>query len=256
MLAVLAFVVLQAAGGPSDARQIVVSMPQPIAQVDASKMKGDLVRLAWSPDGSEFYIRTVERDGRGNVKSVRHYIISRVAHAMKGIDQEPDWASRYWSWKSDRMSPAAPSFSITAENRQEAVRATAAPTGGALAKGGTADAVSGSTLGDVASAAEQTQMKNIWTLKVKGETIGEWANEPVTPGFNFSWAPAPFHMLLFARREGGPLTIIDDTGHKQQLAAAKAAILPAWSDDGKRLAWLERKDKNKYDLMTADISAR
>jgi len=63
-------------------------------------------------------------------------------------------------------------------------------------------------------------------------------------------------MLVFAKRTGGPLVAIDAAGHRQQLAGAKAAVLPAWSSDGTRLAWLERKDKKKYDLMAADVSAR
>ncbi len=76
------------------------------------------------------------------------------------------------------------------------------------------------------------------------------------PGANFSWAPAPLRAIVFAKRDGGPLIVLDDSGHKQELTGAKAATLPAWSDDGKRLAWLERKDKKKYDLMIAEVSPK
>jgi hypothetical protein len=63
-------------------------------------------------------------------------------------------------------------------------------------------------------------------------------------------------MIAFARRDGGPLIVFDDAGQKQELTAAKSAFLPAWSDDGKQIAWLERKDKKKYDLTIADVSGR
>ena len=70
---------------------------------------------------------------------------------------------------------------------------------------------------------------------------------------HFGWAPAPLSLLAFARRDGGPLVVLDASGGKQELAGTKAAVLPAWSDDGKRIAWLERKDRKKYQLMIADI---
>jgi hypothetical protein len=81
-------------------------------------------------------------------------------------------------------------------------------------------------------------------------------NEPVTPGTNFSWAPAPTVMLVFAKRDGGPLVLLDAAGRKQALTGAKTAFLPAWSNDGARIAWLERKDRKKFDLMVAEVSAR
>jgi len=70
---------------------------------------------------------------------------------------------------------------------------------------------------------------------------------------NFGWAPAPLGLLAFAKREGGPLIVLDASGGRQELAGTKAAVLPAWSDDGKRIAWLERKDRKKYQLMIAGI---
>lgn len=240
----------------ADARQIALSAIHVVAEIDASKLKGDLVRLAWSPDGTQFYLQTVERDGRGNVKQTRHYLASIGSKDVKSAVGEPDWASKYWTWKSGQASPAAATFKIDVSSRQETARATAAPTGGALAKGGAADPAAGTTLQDVASAADTAQVQTIYSLKVKSETIGEWINEAVIPGVNFAWAPAPNALLIFAKREGGPLAVLDPAGHKQELTGAKTAILPAWSNDATKLAWLERKDKKKYDLKIAEITAR
>src|SRR5215510_4332818 len=187
VLIVLATLVLQNATAVTDAQKLALSIAQPITEVDAGKLKGDLARLAWSPDGSEFYIQTVERDGRFAVKSTKHYIVSSSSKNVKGVDQEPAWASKYWTWKSAQASPAAAGFKIVVDGpRQETVRATSAPTGGALAKGGGVDPMAGTTVGDVASAVDQSQTKTIYTLKLNGESIGDWINEPVTPGTNFS----------------------------------------------------------------------
>jgi hypothetical protein len=233
--------------------QISFSFPQPIAEVDTNKLKGEVARLAWSPDASELYLQTIERDKAGLVKSAKHHLISRSGKTIKGVDREPAWATKYWSWKSAQASPAAPAFRIEVTQREETIRATFSPTGGAMARGGTANPTDGTTFDEVANAANQTQKAVIFTLQVRDEKIGEWTNEAVVPGVNFGWAPAPLGLLAFAKREGGPLFVIDASGGRQELAGTKAAVLPAWSDDGKRMAWLERKDRKTYQLMIADI---
>lgn len=246
-----------AAAAASDARQVALASPQAVADVDLGKMKGDLSRLAWSADGSEFYVQTVEKDRSGAPKALHHYLVSSSGKSVKGIDQEPPWASAYWTWKSGRSSPAAAAFAISVEERTETKRSVSAPTGGVLAKGGTADPSGGATtFADVASAADASQTVKVYALKVKNESIGEWANEAVVPGANFSWAPAPLQLIVFAKREGGPLAVIDDAGRTQELEGAHSAVFPAWSADGKRIAWLERKDRKKYQLTMADVSMR
>jgi hypothetical protein len=176
--------------------------------------------------------------------------------AVKGVDVEPPWVTSYWAWKSGQASPASPAFKIDVASRQETVRATAAPTGGVLARGGTDNPLQGTTAEDVFMATNQSQQVHTYTLTLKGETIGNWVNEAVIPGVNFGWAPAPLRLLVFARREGGPLVVLDESGNKQELTGAKAAILPAWAGDGRRIAWLERKDKKKFQLMLADVSTQ
>jgi hypothetical protein len=255
VLGIIAIIALQAVAAPTDARQLALSAPRAVVEIDTGKLKGELARLAWSADGEEFYVQTVDRDGRGVVKTARHYVVSVASKNVKSVGEEPTWASKYWSWKSAQASPGAATLKIAVDQRQESVRSTSSPTGGDLAKGGGADPLAGSTLGDVANAVSNTQLKTVFALKLKGETIGEWVNEAVVPGVTFGWAPAPMRALAFTKRDGGPLIVLDESGHKQELSGAKAAFLPAWSDDGKRIAWLERKDRRKYDLMVAEIGA-
>lgn len=234
---------------------LTLTAPQPIAEVDAGTLKGDLSRLAWSDDGSELYVQSVERDRTGAIKSAHHVLVSVASKTAKDARQEPEWSARYWTWKSGQASPAAPSFRIAVEERTETKRSVAAPAGGAMARGAAVDPAVGTTLSDAANAAETAQTIKVFVLKLKGETIGEWANEPVVPGVNFTWAPAPLTYLAYAKRGGGPIVILDGSGAKQELSAAKAALLPAWSPDGTRIAWLERKGK-KYQLTIAGISTQ
>jgi hypothetical protein len=260
MLAIGLTLVLAMAPAPvrSAADQVAVTATAAIVELDMDKLKGEPWRLAWSPDAKEIYVQTIERDSHGAVKGTKHYLVAVAEKTLKGIDQEPAWASKYWSWKSAQMSPAAPAFKIKVDQRTETKRSTAAPTGGELAKGGLPDPAAGSTLSDVASAASQMQNMNIFALKVQGEVLGEWINEPVTPGINFGWAPGPQHLLAFARRDGdrrdtGALTLLDETGHKEEVPNTKSVWLPAFSEDGHRLAWLARKDRKHFALTIGSV---
>jgi len=239
------------------ALQVALASPQPVAELDTGKLKGDIAQLAWSPDASQFYIQTVDRDRTGAVTGIRHYLVSAADKNVKGIDKEPDWASKYWAWKSAQTGPGQPAFRIDIKQHEETLRSTSSPTGGALAKGGAADPTQGTTFEDAANAAYNTQKVLVSDLKVKNELIGTWINEPVIPGVTFTWSPEALHLLAFAKRDkkdGGPIVVVDAAGQKQELAGPRNALLPAWSDDGKRLAWVERKDKKKFQLMIADIT--
>lgn len=241
---------------PLTAASVSLGPPQAVTELDTSKLKGDAAKLAWSPDLSELYVQMVERDRQGAVKSAKHYVVSVADHTMKAVDTEPPWAARYWAWKSGQASPGTGVLKIGVSSRQETVRSTAAPVGGALAKGGLPDPSAGTTIEDAASVVDQTQKKTIYTLRVANQSLGDWVNEPVVPGVNFGWAPAPMNAIVFAKREGGPLIVVDAAGQKQELPGTKTALLPAWSGDGKRLAWLERVDKKKFEIRIAEITAK
>ena len=241
----------------TDARDAALVAPAAIVEVDTGKLKGDPGMLAWSPDGRSLYLQMIERDRKGVVTSTKHYVISIAEKTTASVDSQPAWVGKYWAWKAAPASPAAAAFKIVPTEREE-VKHAVAPVGDLAKGGGGGDGrgMTGATIGEAVSAAATAQMLHIWTLKVNGETIGEWVNEGVTPGSNFSWAPAPAHVIVYAKRDGGPLSLLDDKGRKQQLSGAKNASFPAWSDDGLRIAWLEKKDRRKYDLMIAGVAAK
>jgi len=241
---------------PADVAQTTLTAPQTVATIDLGSIKGTPSRLAWSADGRELYLQMAEKDGAGNIKSARQFLINIADKKMKSVDTEPAWVARYWNWKSAQASPANASFKIEVEQRTQTVRATSAPTGGALAKGAVADPTAGTTMSDAASVSMQNQTQQVYTLRAKGEVLGEWINEPVMPGVNFAWAPAPARVLAYAKRTGGPIILVDDQGHKQELAGPKEAMVPAFSEDGSRLAWLDHQDRKHLTVMVAGIGGR
>lgn len=260
LLAAASIVALaQTAPTLSDASQVALRSPRAIVEVDAGKLKGQPAALAWSPDASELYLQAVERDRRGAVTSTRHYVANVAEKTIKNVNDEPAWASKYWSWKSAQASPGLATFRIEIEERNDTKRTTASPVGGDLAKGGGSSGEppsAGTSARDVAAAAYGSQAQHIYTLKIKGQTLGEWINEPVTPGTTFGWAPAPSRLIAFARRDGGPIAVLDDQGRKREIDGTKSASLPAFSNDGEKLAWLEHKGRNKFDVMVADLASR
>jgi Tol biopolymer transport system component len=72
------------------------------------------------------------------------------------------------------------------------------------------------------------------------------------PGLMYGWAPAPLGALAYAD-DKGRLVIIDRMGHKLVVPGTSGVVLPAWSPDGKSIAYLQKKDKKKYALMVVEV---
>lgn len=257
ILLALIFVVAAPASPAVDASKLTLSMPASIVEFDSGKLKGDLSRLAWSPDARQLYLQTIERDRDGNVKSMHHYVLALDGKPPKGVDVEPPWSTAYWSWKSAQAAPGLPAFKIDVEQQQKRITSTSSPMGGDLAKGGVEGGAGaagpGMTTGDAMAAANQSQMVSVWTYKLKGEVIGEFVNAAAVHGLTFGWAPAGTGLIAFVNKDGR-VVIMDDQGHKQEVASSKSALLPAWTDDGKRLAYLEKTGKNKAALKIVDVT--
>jgi hypothetical protein len=50
--------------------------------------------------------------------------------------------------------------------------------------------------------------------------------------------------------------LLDRNKHKQTVSGVKDALLPAWSTDGTRLAWVQKSGRRKYTLVWATVSTR
>jgi hypothetical protein len=258
-LMLLVFALFAAVGSPViDASKLALSPPAPILEIDTKKLKGDPFRLTWSPDAQQMYLQTVERDRLGSIRATYHYLVLLGGQAVARADLEPAWSSDYWAWKSTQAAPGLPDWKIEVEQQQKRVTSTSTPMGGDLAKGGVEGSgamtpVGAGNTGDAMSASMQAQMANYYTLKLKGEVVGEFVNAPAIPGLTFGWGPTNTGLIAFSSRDGR-VVIMDDKGRKQEIASSKSALLPAWADNGKRLAYLEKTGKNKFVLKIVDVT--
>jgi hypothetical protein len=95
-------------------------------------------------------------------------------------------------------------------------------------------------------------MNAILELRVGDDIVARGVNTPVIwRGATFSWAPYAMGAMAFV--DNGHLAILDAHGHKVRVRDTRNVLLPAWSDDGRRIAWLEPKGKT-YVLKVVEVS--
>jgi Tol biopolymer transport system component len=100
------------------------------------------------------------------------------------------------------------------------------------------------------------QQQNVARLTLLDETISEFVNQKPIPGLMFSWGPAFSGAIAYTTREAGQLILLDRNKHKQTVSGVKDALLPAWSTDGTRLAWVRKDGRRKYTLVWATVSTK
>ena len=233
---------------------LVISEGSQVAVLDMGKLKGEPSRLAWSPDGSRVYLQTLEGGfGRPNVK-LRHYVFTVANGAKEDLQAEPEWASAYWTAKSGQTSPDGPPLKIELKTEQRREQTTSVPRGGDLARGGTSIAT-GTSVSDGVAAAYNSQTVAVHSMLFKGETVGEFINSVIVPGLTFGWGPQGSRLIAFAAQKTGRVVVMDGQGTKQEIPGSRDAILPAWSADGSRLAWLQKEGRGKFVLQVARVSA-
>jgi hypothetical protein len=238
---------------------VKISAPTTVTEIDLGKLKGEPSRLAWSPDGSQLYLQTLEgtfadaASGRSNVK-LRHYLFAASNGSKKDLQAEPDWATAYWLAKSGQASPDGPPLRIELKTDERLERTTSVPRGGDLAKGGGSPDLTGTSAGDAGAAAYNSQTVSTHSMLLKGETVGEFVNSVIVPGLTFGWGPKGTKAIAFAAPKTGRVVVMDEQGGKQEVAGSKDAMLPAWSPDGARLAWLQKDGRKKFLLQVARVS--
>jgi hypothetical protein len=229
---------------------IQISTPARAATLD---MKGEPIRLAWAADGGQLAVETAERDKAGMlVNNPRFFLLSMPDGKLTTAPAWPDWADKYWTWKSNNYAPWSSTTMIDLKQEQKTLSATASPNGGALAKGGTASPTAGTDMADAASHAYQSQTVNTVTLTLMGETVGYFEAMQFIPGYTFGWAPKDLAAIAYVN-SGGHLAVMDKDKNRQQVDGTKNVLLPAWSTDGAKIAFLEKAGK-KYELYVAAVS--
>lgn len=239
----------QMTGTAFDASSIRVGAPALVTELDLGKLKGELRQIGWSRDGAELYVQTVE--GSPSLEKRHHYVVPVAGGAATPIDNEPEWATDYWGFKSDRFAPGLRSLMIDFEQKQQKIKVgTGTGRPGEQAGGG-----AGSAPTDIEKTAEG-QYQNFARLTFAGETISEFVNQMPIPGLMFSWGPVGSGAIAYTDRELGRLMLLDQHKRKQTISGVKDALLPAWSTDGTRLAWVQKAGRKKYTLVWAPVSSK
>ena len=241
-----------ASATPTDVSALRIGAARIVTELDLGKLKGEPRQLAWSPDGSQLYVQTAESDGTASPK-LRHYVVAAAGGEPRGLDSAPDWAEAFWAFKSDRSAPGIVPLMIDVEQKMET---TKVGTGQAGALDREANPIGGNVgnIETLAKGNDQNQKQQVIRFKLLGETVSEFMNARPVPGLLFGWGPARSGAIAYVERDGGRLILFDQQKHKQVVAGVKDALLPAWSMDGARLAWLQRSGRKKYALMTAPIT--
>jgi len=225
-----------------------------IIDVNLDKLKGKFVRqLAWSPDKTQLYLMTYDAKPDASIKEAFHYVISLDSGVPKKVEAPPEWASAYWAWKSAQTAPGEPGLKLEASDEPRRENAIALPFGGEYAKGGTPDPSSGMSSSSAMEAARGMKTYTAFMIKLKDEVVGEWINHPIVPGLTYSWGPKGSGMIAFAEPKTGRLVLMDRSGNKQKIEETKNVVLPAWTDDGTRLAYLESRGRARYALIVATV---
>jgi len=232
-----------------DVTRVALSPPKVVAEIDTGKVKGELVGLAWSDDGATFYLRSAEFDRWRNERA-QHHLVPATGGTLTATDGMPPWAAGYWMWKSGSSAPGVPEMKFDTETETQMATAV-----GSVRDGGLSQSRGDPTQTQVASDVASAQQVATVTIKLKGTLIVQSVNKPVAPGLLWSWAPTPIGALAFVDGKKR-LVLIDRSGRTLQVPGATDVLLPAWSPDGTRLAYLQKKDRKKYVLTLVEIDSR
>jgi hypothetical protein len=237
-----------ASAGARDRPIAPLTTPVVWAEIETDVLKGRPAQLAWSDDRSELYLEVVEGDSPAMLK-FRHYLV-RKGGPPKAVDARPKWVEAYWKWKSARSFFGDPRLTIQIETQQRVLdnlNGTAANKTVYLTD--SPNGVSGQAL-MMAKQTGGTQVVSL--LRLHGQVIGEFDNEMIVPGYTFSWSPEQLRLIAY-RSTSGRLAIMNDDGRTETCAATRDVLLPAWSDDGAAIAYLERLNRKKLALRVVEI---
>jgi len=221
-----------------DVSSLAASSPRTVAVLDGTAVKGEVRRLSWAGDNSRLHVQTVD----GN--AVRDYIVSLPDGVVSAAFGEPEWAAAFWATKSSLTAPGAPDLRI--EVLEDHQRTKPTPFTGGFTAGG-------------AQAVDQRNPVDTFAIEVKlkllGQEVGYFLNDVAMAGVTYGWGPSGSGAIAFVD-DKGRVVLFDRERRKQIVPGTKDALLPAWSADGSRLAYLQKIGRRTYRLVVVAIEPR
>ena len=236
---------------PADVTRLELGSPISVADLDLGKLKGDIRRFAWSADGERFYVQTA--GGTPPAQLLHHYIVSRTDGTMTPVLEEPDWAISYWSTKQDVSAPGNPTLKIAAVQGTENIK-SGVGLAGVLDRTSSPETVASAnpSAENLANSTMGNQKAVVVQLALLGEPIAIWINERPFPGARFSWGPEGSDALVFVG-DKGQLVFFDGSKHRRAVSRTKDGSFPAWSADGRRVAYLQKTGRKKLAVMVMPV---
>lgn len=236
------FLLTAAAAAGGAPTLINLSAPVTWTELNEDALKGRPAELAWSDDDSTLYLEVVDGTTAGAL-AYRHYLIKKGA-APATVPAPPAWAEAYWKWKSAKTFFGDPLMTIDLDTSREVLDNPRDRNTAYLNSERKAPATLDSkTVGAV---------RVVNRLVFKRHIIGEFVDEGVFPGYTFSWSPESLRLIAF-RSPSGRLTIMNAEAETEIAGDGKDVWLPAWSESGEQIAYLERTGRKRFTVrvMTA-----
>jgi hypothetical protein len=212
-------------------------------------VRGVPSRMAWSPDDRWLYVRLSTFDRWSN-ETVRHLLVATSGGQVETLTDEPGWLPHYWNTKAAAFSPVISSWRFTIDTRNVQVRTTNVPREGNIGQH-TADPNAG--LDEVVkNAAYASQNTMFQEYRLNGHLVAASINGQVVPGRSFGWAPPPLALIAYTN-EKGHLAVMNHSGQTREVKGPKKPFLPAWSESGQRIAYVQQTASGGYSIRVVDI---
>jgi hypothetical protein len=234
---VTAVVLSTATAGRLAAQSFGIEPPSLVMTIDGTAITGEPSQLSWSPDGTALALQTLE--GKSAPLKERYYLIRPDERRLQGLDGAPEWAAPYWQWKSSRTPPGHPELIVQVETQNRA---------GGIPSQSLRDKAANRGIDNAMAAQYASGGARIRILTLNGEEIGRYVDQPLVPGTTFGWSPPALRAVAYIKPDGR-LGLMDLDGSKVELDTAKGVMLPAWSSDGSRIVYLQRKGQHDFELM-------
>ena len=216
---------------PFDVSSFTVSEPKIVCELDTNLLKGDIHRLSWSPEATSIHIQTIDGDRR-----LRDYIVTMPDGVVSIAFGEPEWAAAYWARKSDLSAPGRRDVAPRSDAEQ--------PT----------DPSHRRSAADLPTAARRHPTRRTRSMRTKRRSRSVcWGKRSATGSTASQWLvkrtggvrPAAGRSCS---SDGKRIALMDQKKNKKTIAAAKGATMPAWSNDGSRIVFLQKAGRKQVPL--------